>query len=63
VKAAYKYWQRIVIEENCRATLKEGDGWFEFRMHRCPSLSKVLDNDAEPSPSTAIIAWDGSNPS
>lgn len=48
VPAAREYWQRIVIEENCEATLTEGDGYLEFKMHRCPSLSKVLDNDAEP---------------
>lgn len=50
IPEALRYWKRIVVEENCRATLTEGEGYFEFRMHRCPSLSKVLDNDAAPSP-------------
>ena len=50
IKAAAEYWRRIVREENCEATLKETEDYFEFRMDRCPSLSKVLDNDAEPSP-------------
>jgi len=48
LKAAADYWRRIMKEENCDATLTETEDYFEFRMHRCPSLSKVLDNDAEP---------------
>lgn len=48
LRAAYEYWQRIVREENCAGELTLTDDYFEFRMQRCPSLSKVLDNDAEP---------------
>lgn len=49
IKAAQEYWQRIVVEENCEATLTSSEGRFDFIMHRCPSLSKAMDNDAEPS--------------
>ena len=48
VAAARAYWQRIIREENCRARIVERPDGFEFRMRRCPSLSKVLDNDATP---------------
>lgn len=43
-----EYWDKIIFEENCDA-----DGYIEpgksytFMMHGCPSLGKVLDNDAE----------------
>ena len=49
LKAALAYWKRIVIEENCEASLEDHGDYFEFRMTHCPSLSKVLDNDATPS--------------
>jgi len=48
VAAAREYWQRIIREENCRARIVKRPGGFEFRMRRCPSLSKALDNDATP---------------
>ena len=48
LQACYEYWERIRIEENCEAELALTDDYFEFRMHCCPSLSKVLDNDASP---------------
>ena len=50
LQACYDYWQRIRHEENCEAELTLTDDYLEFRMLRCPSLSKVLDNDAAPSP-------------
>ena len=50
LQAAADYWQRILHEENCVGRLTLTDDYFEFRMDRCPSLSKVLDNDATPSP-------------
>ena len=50
IKAAYEYWTRIRDEENCEADIELTEDYVEFRMHNCPSLSKVLDNDAEPSP-------------
>ena len=50
LQACADYWTRIQREENCQGQLTLTDDYFEFRMERCPSLSKVLDNDAEPSP-------------
>ena len=50
LQAACDYWRRIFAEENCQGELTLTDDYFEFRMDRCPSLSKVLDNDAAPSP-------------
>jgi hypothetical protein len=46
LEACHDYWRRIVQEENCEATLTLTDDYFELRMLRCPSLAKVLDNDA-----------------
>ena len=37
---------RIVMEENCEASIEDHGDYIEFHMTRCPSLSKVLDNDA-----------------
>ena len=48
LRAAYDYWKRIVKEENCLADLVLTEDYFELRMNRCPSLSKVLDSDAAP---------------
>ncbi len=48
LRACYDYWMRIRDEENCQGHLTLTDSYFEFRMDCCPSLSKVLDNDAEP---------------
>jgi len=48
LQACYDYWSRIRDEENCEADLALTDDYFELRMRVCPSLSKVLDNDAEP---------------
>ncbi len=49
LKAAGEYWRRIVKEENCQAEVAETPDYLELRIHRCSSLSKVLDNDATPS--------------
>ncbi len=46
LKGMYDYWERIRIEENCDAELTLTDDYFEFKMNKCPSLSKALDNDA-----------------
>jgi len=46
LKGMYDYWEHIRIEENCDADLELTEDYFEFRMNKCPSLSKVLDNDA-----------------
>ncbi len=48
LRACHAYWRRILREENCGGRLKLTPDYFEFRMRRCPSLSKVLDNDATP---------------
>ena len=49
IQACYEYWKVIEKEENCGAQLTLADDYFEFRMNACPSLGKVLDNDAAPS--------------
>lgn len=46
LQACHDYWARILREENCVGQLTLTPDYFEFRMDRCPSLSKVLDNDA-----------------
>ena len=46
LQACHDYWTRILKEENCQGRLSLTEDYFEFRMERCPSLSKVLDNDA-----------------
>jgi len=48
LEACRDYWARIEQEENCLADLALTGDYFEFRMRRCPSLAKVLDNDAAP---------------
>jgi hypothetical protein len=48
VTAARDYWKRIIFEENCDAEVIERPDGFEFHMRACPSLGKVLDNDATP---------------
>lgn len=47
-KGMYEYWERIRIEENCDLEADFGDNWYTARMKKCPSLSKVVDNDAGP---------------
>jgi len=43
-----EYWGQIRVEENCIVSSRiEGDVRYSY-MTKCPSLSKVLDNDAEP---------------
>ena len=48
LRGMYEYWEHIRIEENCDMTLTLTDECLTLEMHKCPSLSKVLDNDAEP---------------
>lgn len=43
-----EYWNKITIEENCDRMVLDNPLGLESRMNRCPSLSKVLDSDAEP---------------
>jgi len=49
LQGMYDYWERIRIEENCDMTLELTDDYKYGKMNKCPSLSKVLDNDAKPS--------------
>jgi len=46
LQAAHDYWRRTLEEENCRSRLTLTDDYLEVRIDRCPSLAKVLDNDA-----------------
>ena len=48
LQGMYEYWDHIRIEENCDLDLKLEEDNLELKMNVCPSLSKVLDNDAEP---------------
>ena len=48
LQGMYDYWEHIRIEENCDMTLILTDDCLVLEMHKCPSLSKVLDNDAAP---------------
>lgn len=48
LKGMAEYWTHIKEEENCAMTITEFPDHVEFEMHKCPSLSKVLDSDAEP---------------
>jgi hypothetical protein len=48
LKAALEYWKRTLIEENCEVSIADHGNYIEFHIGRCPSLSKVLDNDATP---------------
>lgn len=45
LQGMYNYWSRIKFEENCDCDIVLEDGAFNFIMHGCPSLGKVLDND------------------
>ena len=48
LRGMYEYWEHIRVEENCDMInhLEDDCYWFEF--FSCPSLSKVVDNDADP---------------
>ncbi len=46
LRGMYEYWDRIRIEENCDAELTLTEDYFEFKMNKCPSLTKAMDNDA-----------------
>ena len=50
LKGVMKYYERIRIEENCGLELEFLPDRMISRMTLCPSLSKVLDSDAEPCP-------------
>lgn len=44
----YEYWSVIKDEENCELDLQVYDEHLELHMHKCPSLTKAMDNDAVP---------------
>lgn len=46
LRGMYDYWHRISVEENCLMRLEVDDDCFHSVMERCPSLSKITDNDA-----------------
>ena len=48
LKGIYEYYNRIKHEENCVLNITLEDDKLTSVMERCPSLSKVLDNDAAP---------------
>lgn len=48
LRGMYEYWDRIRIEENCEMSLELLPDRLVLTMHRCPSLSKAIDNDAGP---------------
>ena len=50
LKGIVKYYERIKVEENCDMELESLPDRVILHMTRCPSLSKVLDCDAEPCP-------------
>ena len=50
LKGVMKYYERIKVEENCGMELECLPDRMILRMNKCPSLSKVLDSDAEPCP-------------
>ena len=48
LQGMYDYWSRIKVEENCVMDLEIADDCFTLTMNECPSLSKVINNDAGP---------------
>ena len=48
LKGMYDYWERIRIEENCDMEHDFNESFYHLKMRTCPSLSKVMDNDASP---------------
>ena len=48
LRGMYDYWDHIRIEENCDLELMLHEHLLESHMKKCPSLSKVIDNDAGP---------------
>ena len=49
LKGMFDYWNHIRIEENCDLDFELKEDCLHSSMNKCPSLTKVLDNDAEPS--------------
>jgi len=41
-----EYWEKIRVEENCDLEIELFSNYVKLSMHKCPSLTKVMDNDA-----------------
>ncbi len=50
LKGVLEYYEKIRKEENCELSFEFHEDYMISNMTRCPSLSKVLDSDAEPYP-------------
>ena len=50
LRGMYEYWEHIRIEENCDMINRLSEDCYSFEFFSCPSLSKVIDNDAAPCP-------------
>ena len=48
LKGMYEYWSHIRFEENCELEMELHEDCLVKHMKKCPSLTKVLDNDASP---------------
>ena len=48
LRGVYEHYQKIYKEENCQGETILNDHEMIIRMDRCPSLSKVINNDAGP---------------
>ncbi len=48
LQGMYDYWEHIRIEENCDMELTLAGDVLHLQMRTCPSLHKVIDNDAGP---------------
>jgi hypothetical protein len=46
LQGMHEYWEHIRIEENCDMTSELKPDSLILTMNKCPSLSKVMDNDA-----------------
>ena len=46
MQGVYEYYVRIRREENCEMEINRFEHAVQLKMTKCPSLSKVLDNDA-----------------
>lgn len=48
LQGMYEYWEHIRIEENCDMQHSVIDDCYSFSFRGCPSLEKVINNDASP---------------
>ena len=50
LRGMFEYWEHIKIEENCDMVNHLDEDCYSFEFFSCPSLSKAVDNDADPCP-------------